>query len=600
MKRITILLCCALMFFAAQLSYSQIPHSEYPRPQMVRSDWQSLNGSWSYAITDAGADDFTAEGQITVPFAVESKLSGVRKTVGSDKALWYEREFTVPAKWRKSRILLHFGAVDWKAEVWVNGKKAGEHTGGYTPFTFDITDLLAGRGAQKLRVKVWDGTDMGFQPRGKQVANPRGIWYTSVTGIWQSVWMEPVGGCRVENYEVVADLKNKSFTVHTGICGEADVKVELFDRENGGIIASSEGADAVLDVPDMKLWSPESPYLYGLRIVLSNGKKVLDKVEGYAAAREISVMRDSSPNYYKRLALNGKIGFQLGPLDQGWWPDGLYTAPSDEALRSDIERMKAFGFNAVRKHIKVEPARWYYWCDVLGLMVWQDMPCIADHSGDVNAFRPEEVSRISRNVWSRDSYIGGTDCAIPQQWKDNYYKEWGEIMASLKGFQCIVMWIPFNEAWGQFDTEEVVRFTRAQDPTRLVNESSGGNFHFCGDVLDVHHYPCPAMNAFESKFVNVLGEYGGIGFPIPGHLWKENDNWGYGGVKKSAQEVLQQYTEFAKMLEPFILTGCSAAIYTQLTDVENEVNGLMTYDRMIKLPVDELRKVNEGIISNLK
>ena len=252
----------------------------------------------------------------------------------------------------------------------------------------------------------------------------------------------------------------------------------------------------------------------------------------------------------------------------------------------------------IRKHIKVEPARWYYWCDVFGMMVWQDMPCIADH--DKNVARDERVKKNSANTWAMDSYIGGTDADIPREWKENYYKEWGEIMASLRNFQCIVMWVPFNEAWGQFDTEEVVKFTRERDDSRLVNEASGGNFHFCGDVLDVHHYPCPAMNAFESKFCNVLGEYGGIGFPVEGHLWSPDGNWGYFKQKTSGKEVLDQYEDFAEMLKVFIGTGCSAAVYTQTTDVEIEVNGLMTYDRFVKIDEERLREINRSVIASME
>ena len=602
--------------WAAEVS-PENAHPEYPRPQMVRADWMNLNGLWNYAITDIDADAFTGVGQILVPFCVESSLSGVGRTVSRSDALWYERSFMVPRSWRDKdkRVILHFGAVDWKAEVWVNGTKVGEHTGGYTPFSFDITPYLKKNGPETVRLEVTDATDNSYQPRGKQVSNPRGIWYTAVTGIWQTVWLEPVAESHIESYGVAYNHEGGTLGVAAKVEGMKagdQIMVELLD---GGVGYNPETPSAdvlfrevterrfvsfTLDNP--RMWSPDDPYLYGLKISLLRKGKVIDCVNGYTSVRTIEVRRDQDQdrnrNHYRRMALNGSNLFQFGPLDQGWWPDGLYTAPTDAALRFDIERTKAWGFNMIRKHIKVEPARWYYWCDVFGMMVWQDMPCIADH--DKNVARDERVKKNSANTWAMDSYIGGTDADIPREWKENYYKEWGEIMASLRNFQCIVMWVPFNEAWGQFDTEEVVKFTRERDDSRLVNEASGGNFHFCGDVLDVHHYPCPAMNAFESKFCNVLGEYGGIGFPVEGHLWSPDGNWGYFKQKTSGKEVLDQYEDFAEMLKVFIGTGCSAAVYTQTTDVEIEVNGLMTYDRFVKIDEERLREINRSVIASME
>ena len=312
--------------------------------------------------------------------------------------------------------------------------------------------------------------------------------------------------------------------------------------------------------------------------------------------RSISVCKNNG--YNKRMALNGKQLFQFGPLDQGWWPDGLYTAPTDEALRFDIIKTREWGYNMIRKHIKVEPARWYYYADVEGMLVWQDMPCIGDISGKgfPAGARDADIIKGQSNQWAHDSFIGGTDCDVPQEWKDNYYKEWEEIIEALKGFQCIVVWVPFNEAWGQFDTPQVVEFTRKLDPTRLVNQSSGGNFHFCGDIQDCHHYPQPAMNAFEGKFVNVLGEYGGIGYPVEGHLWKQDKNWGYGSVMSSTAELMDRYEEFAELLKHYIVCGTAAAVYTQTTDVEIEVNGLMTYDRVIKIDEERMRRINRSVI----
>ena len=579
------------------------PLPEYPRPQLVRSEWMNLNGLWNYGITEAASADFSVEGQILVPFAVESSLSGVARTVTDADALWYERTFTVPSAWKGRSVLLHFGAVDWKAEVWLNGSKLGEHTGGYTPFSFDITPYLKKSGKQTLRLKVLDATDTAWQPRGKQWMLPDGIWYTPVTGIWQTVWMEPVQSAHVNNYYAVSDIDKGSISLSINAEGLQDGDV-LRSRllADGSVIAEGEGAEVLFSVPEPRLWSPDSPFLYDIEISVDRAGTAVDAVKGYTAMRKVSVFQEPNPTKYRRIALNGKQLFQYGPLDQGWWPDGLYTAPTDEALRYDLERTKAWGFNMIRKHIKVEPARWYWYCDKLGILVWQDMPSIGDHDKDAT-IRSEEVKKAQKNVWSYDSWLGGTDCIVPREWKDNYYKEWGEIIDALKGFQSIVVWIPFNEAWGQFDTPQVVRFTRKKDPTRLINPSSGGNYDLSelGDILDVHHYSRPMMNIFERKVINVVGEYGGIGLPVEGHLWKVTDkNWGYGGVKKNAKQALDYYEDYADMLKDLIKTGCAGAVYTQTTDVETEVNGIMTYDReVVKLDEKKLREINLGVIASM-
>ena len=558
---------------------------EYPRPIMERNDWKNLNGLWKYAITKKGDPTPAAyQGDILVPFAVESSLSGVGKMINEKEELWYQRTFDIPSAWRGKQILLHFGAVDWKAEVWVNDVKVGEHTGGFTPFYFDITSVL-NKGNNDLVVKVWDPSDRGEQPRGKQIANPHGIWYTPVTGIWQTVWLEPVATQYITNLKTTPDIDNNSVKVEVAAnTTSADkVEVKVFDGKN--LVAKGAALNGVpveLAMPaNAKLWSPDSPFLYNMEVTLYKDGKAIDQVKSYTAMRKYSIRKGQ--NGITRLQLNNKDYFQFGPLDQGWWPDGLYTAPTDEALVYDLKKTKDFGYNIVRKHVKVEPARWYTHCDQLGLIVWQDMP-----NGGPS---PQ---------WQARNYFNGREVIRSAASEANYRKEWKEIIDCLYSYPSIAVWVPFNEAWGQFKTPEIVAWTKEYDPSRLVNPASGGNHYTCGDILDLHHYPGPNMFLYDPRRATVLGEYGGIGLVVEGNTWvNDKKNWGY--VKfNTSDEVTNEYIKYGKYLLELIRKGFSAAVYTQTTDVEGEINGLMTYDRkVIKMNEAKVREINQQICNSL-
>ena len=558
---------------------------EYPRPIMERDSWKNLNGLWEYAIAPKGSvEPSKYDGRILVPFAIESSLSGVGKTLGENNELWYKRTFTVPAKWKSQNVLLHFGAVDWRADVWVNDVKVGTHTGGYTPFSFDITQALKA-GENTLMVRVFDPTDRSYQPRGKQVANPEGIWYTPVSGIWQTVWLEPVAPLHIDNLRILPDVDNNRVTVTVAKsveCPAVLTEVKVFD--NGTLVASSKSMNnqpVEVNMPkNPKLWSPDSPFLYNMEVAIYKDGKMADKVRSYTAMRKISTKRDADG--IVRLQLNNKDLFQFGPLDQGWWPDGLYTAPSHEAMVFDIDKTKEWGFNMIRKHIKVEPATWYTHCDRVGIIVWQDMP-----SGDRNP------------RWQNREYFNDVEMVRSPESESNYRKEWKEIIDCLYSYPCICTWIPFNEAWGQFKTPEIVEWTKQYDSSRLVNPASGGNFYPCGDIIDLHNYPGPEMYLYDAQRANVLGEYGGIGLALEGHLWTPDRNWGYIQFK-SSKEVTDEYEKYAKQLLTLIKRGFSAAVYTQTTDVEVEVNGVMTYDRKVmKRDEARIRRINSEICNSL-
>ena len=563
------------------------PLPEYPRPQMVRSKaWVNLNGLWQYSILPNSADNAPGsyQGSILVPFAVESALSGVGKTVGKDSLLWYRRIVTLPASFKNQAVLLHFGAVDWRTDVFVNGNKVGTHEGGYDPFSFDISSVLKKSGEQEIVVRVWDPTDQGPQPRGKQVRRPNGIWYTPVTGIWQTVWMEAVPKTYIASTRQTPDLDKKSLSVSVnGVNLQPSDRIKITAWDGATKVTEQtvgSTADVTLSIPNPKIWSVENPFLYHLTIDIERKGKLVDQVKSYFAMRKISMAPDQQG--IQRMLLNDKFVFQYGPLDQGWWPDGLYTAPTDEALKFDIEKTKEMGFNMIRKHVKVEPARWYYYCDSIGMLVWQDMP-----SGDLGA---RWEIRLGLD-------LPDPDMIRKPESEKIYRAEWEEIMNDLHNFPGIVVWVPFNEAWGQFKTEEITKWTMQKDPSRLVNSASGGNFHPVGHILDIHNYPAPAMpraDLFGSQQIIVLGEFGGLGLPLQGHTWQDR-NWGYQSFG-TADSLLMRYAGFVKRLDTLIRKGLSAAVYTQTTDVEGETNGIMTYDRkVIKMPVDRLKQLHSSL-----
>jgi hypothetical protein len=457
--------------------------------------------------------------------------------------------------------------------VRVNDREVGEHRGGYTPFTCDVTDALQSSGPQKLLVQVTDPTDASFQPRGKQVRKPEGIWYTPTTGIWQTVWLEVVPATFIDRVLPEADIDANRVAVKVHVKGSGGLQLRLVARDGETVVAQTTGKPGKpieLKLAKPKLWSPADPHLYDLDVALLDGDRVVDSARSYFAMRKISLGRDDQG--LTRILLNNKFVFQSGPLDQGFWPDGLYTAPSDEALRYDLEVTKKLGFNMVRKHVKVEPARWYRHCDELGLLVWQDMP-------------------------SGDRYIGAGDPDIQRSKEsaENFRREWEEIIDDFRFFPSIVMWVPFNEGWGQFATSEIVDFTRKLDPTRLVNSASGWTDRKVGDVHDVHIYPGPGAPPPEQKRAIVLGEFGGLGLPLEGHTWQAKDNWGYRSFT-TKKELDAAFVALFDRLPELIAGGLSAAVYTQTTDVEVEVNGLMTYDRaVLKIDVPTVQKAHHAL-----
>ena len=539
---------------------------EYPRPQLVRERWQNLNGLWDYAILPREIQAAPAEfqGKILVPFPIQSALSGVKKSVASNDRLWYRRSFTVPAAWGGQRVMLNFGAVDWQSTVWVNGKQVGEHRGAHDAFAFDITAALKKEGAQELVLVTY--VPPSGAPRGKGSLGTR-------NSIWQPVWLEPLPPVAIDSLKITPDIDAGTVrlevkTNDSNFAGAPPTyRVEVLDA--GKPVATGSAAVSqplVLTLKNAKLWGPDHPFLYDLKVTLLREGKNLDAVGSYFGMRKIALQKDGQG--INRLFLNNKPLFHFGPLDQGVWPDGLCTAPGDEALRYDLEATLKIGCNMVRKHMKVEPARWYYWTDKLGLLVWQDMPCSKRIPADQNVKSPSD---------------------------EIFEREYRRMIETHYNHPSIVMWVPFNERWGQYNTERIAAWTRQFDPTRLVDSVSGWDDKGAGDVYDKHAYPGPAMWPLEEKRASVLGEFGGLGLAIPGHSWNARRLWGY-ETKTDIPALTKRYGEVMEKLKPMIAKGLAAAVYTQTTDVEGEVNGFMTFDRaLIKMELEPLAKLNRSL-----
>ncbi|BAV07687.1 Glycosyl hydrolases family 2, TIM barrel domain [Filimonas lacunae] len=544
---------------------------EYPRPQLVRSKWTNLNGLWEYAITDSTVASVTKyDGQILVPYPLESALSGVKRSLQPDQKLWYRREVTIADKKPGMRYLLHFGAVDYSTVVICNGKEAGRHKGGFQEFTVEVTALLQ-KGNNTIGVAVLDPTDKGNNPKGKQVLNPRGIMYTPTSGIWQTVWLEEVPEVFVSKLKILPDVDKQLLQVWVTADGKMDkYQAEVSVWADGKEVSKQTGngdAAFLLPIANPHLWSPQNPFLYDVQVrLLKNGKPV-DEVKSYAGMRKVEIKKDAEGQ--ERIFLNNQYVFQLGVLDQGFWPDGLFTAPTDEALAWDVVTIKSMGFNTIRKHIKIEPARWYYHCDKLGMLVWQDMPY------------PANVSDEAKNEFEREN---------------------NENIAQLYNYPCIVSWVLFNEGWNRYDQERLTGWMKRKDPSRIINGHSGENYDknspanpdekwINSDLTDVHVYPGPGQAPQLPGKARVLGEWGGVRVATPGHQWNGEKSWGY--IETTAASFATKYSFMMRHLKLFEEEGLSAAIYTQPFDVEIEENGLVTYDReVIKIPVDKMKEIN--------
>ena len=568
----------------------ELPLPEYPRPQLVRQRWVNLNGKWDASVHAPGVEpDFVS--QILVPFPLGSTLSGFDHILQPDEVLTMRRYFEHPPVNSPDRLRLHFGAVDWACEVWINDVSVGSHAGGFDPFYLDITDALIDDSLQKLVISITDPSDVGTQPVGKQTLNPFAIQYTAVAGIWQTVWLEPVPKSCIENVYTETNISKKTVTVHCEISNaqpgtQVQVKAQAGEKtvSQGNEFLTKDSVAVALNFDDLRLWCPDDPFLHTLTIeVTSPHGDIVDHAESYFGAREVTCERDDVG--HMRLCLNGSAIFHLGLLDQGWWPEGLFTAPTDDALKFDIEATLAMGFNTIRKHVKVEPARWYWHADRLGVLVWQDMPS--------TAFNMVEFGKqLSKGVKPEDMEW---DSISPGRDPEGFRVELNAMLHALRPFPSIVVWVPFNEAWGQHDTNGILDHVMHYDPTRLVDGPSGWTDTGSGHMRDHHLYEnAEQLPDEEAGRATVYGEFGGISLYVDGHAMFEK-GWGY-TKSESVEDFLTSYEELLTAIGDLIPLGLAGAIYTQTTDVESETNGLLTYDREYKIQPQKIRSIHEKVL----
>lgn len=576
---------------------------EYPRPQFERSTWKNLNGMWDYVILKPNQPKPKSyEGKILVPFSFESALSGVGKSITPEDKMWYRKKFIIPSEWKGKRILLNFEAVDHDTNVWVNDIFVGSHKGGFDRFSFDITTFLNVRGNQTIEISVKDGTNLSPQLRGKQHFKPSGIVYTPVSGIWQTVWLEAVSNeAYLGEVKITTDIDKGIVKItpfgHEALRSSYKVKASIY-KNKSKIAEGSVSTNKLIElkIREPKLWSPDNPNIYDLKLTLTNPKgKIIDQVNSYFGMRKISLGNHKGVKY---LFLNNKPLFHYGTLDQGWWPDGLLTPPSDAAMRYDIEITKAMGFNMIRKHVKIEPDRWYYHCDHLGILVWQDMPSGGKMVEKING--PTTNKRGDKKYYTNLQHVGRTDGDLNKNINESiqFETELRKMINIHYNSPSIVVWVPFNEGWGQYDTCRISDLVKALDSSRLVIPTSGWSLRNCGDIYDIHTYDVDLKKPpYHQDRATVIGEYGGIGLPIKKNLWNPNTiNWGY-QTYNSQKELIESYEyKFNQILKMKEMHGLSGAVYTQTTDVEGEVNGLLTYDReVIKIPTEILKNLHSPL-----